>query len=41
MSIFSDFKENYKFDNITEEKLKKYFQKNLVTFYVIMAVEIF
>lgn len=29
MSIFSDFKENYKFDNITEEKIKKIFPKEL------------
>ena len=34
MSIFSDFKENYKFENCKEETVKK-------TFYVIMAVEIF
>ena len=27
MSIFSDFKENYKFDNITEEKIKKNISK--------------
>ena len=29
MSIFSDFKENYKIDNITEEKIKKIFPKEL------------
>ena len=29
MAIFSDFKENYKFDNITEEKIK-IDEKNLV-----------
>ena len=35
MSIFSDFKENYKFDNITEEKIKKILWKVSIFNYII------